>query len=166
MFGPYRCSKVLRACPVHFIQNTMLFDLVKICSHNVIAYNTVMYKLLWRSGKLWTELETTKVDSFWTGSYRINKATKVDSFWTGSYGINKATTSEMKTCSLTSYAHTMVKPPDPIRTPKLSTIGPAQYCGGGPRGNRRWCTFFTLTSTKTYLGTVIWWTFLRFQYIW
>ena len=35
----------------------------------------------------------------------------------------------------------MVKPPDPIRTPKLSTIGPAQYCGGGPRGNRRWCTF-------------------------
>ena len=43
--------------------------------------------------------------------------------------------------SLTSYAHTMVKPPDPIRTPKLSTIGPAQYCGGGPRGNRRWCTF-------------------------
>ena len=43
--------------------------------------------------------------------------------------------------SSTSYAHTMVKPPDPIRTPKLSTIGPAQYCGGGPRGNRRWCTF-------------------------
>ena len=35
----------------------------------------------------------------------------------------------------------MVKPPDPIRTLKLSTIGPAQYCGGGPRGNRRWCTF-------------------------
>ena len=41
------------------------------------------------------------------------------------------------TASFTSYAHTMVKPPDPIRTPKLSTIGPAQYCGGGPRGNRR-----------------------------
>ena len=47
----------------------------------------------------------------------------------------------MKIIMLTSYAHTMVKPPDPIRTPKLSTIGPAQYCGGGPRGNRRWCTF-------------------------
>ena len=45
------------------------------------------------------------------------------------------------TICLPSYAHTMVKPPDPIRTPKLSTIGPAQYCGGGPRGNRRWCTF-------------------------
>ena len=43
-----------------------------------------------------------------------------------------------------SYAHTMVKPPDPIRTPKLSTIGPAQYCGGGPRGNRRWCTFLKI----------------------
>ena len=42
--------------------------------------------------------------------------------------------------SLTSNGHTMVKPPDPIRTPKLSTIGPAQYCGGGPRGNRR-CLF-------------------------
>ena len=47
----------------------------------------------------------------------------------------------IKDTKLTSYAHTMVKPPDPIRTPKLSTIGPAQYCGGGPRGNRRWCTF-------------------------
>ena len=54
----------------------------------------------------------------------------------------------MKIIMLTSYAHTMVKPPDPIRTPKLSTIGPVQYCGGGPRGNRRWCTFFTLTSRK------------------
>ena len=49
--------------------------------------------------------------------------------------------SDHKSHRLTSYAHTMVKPPDPIRTPKLSTIGPAQYCGGGPRGNRRWCTF-------------------------
>ena len=48
---------------------------------------------------------------------------------------------DAKRVSSTSYAHTMVKPPDPIRTPKLSTIGPAQYCGGGPRGNRRWCTF-------------------------
>ena len=37
----------------------------------------------------------------------------------------------------------MVKPPDPIRTPKLSTIGPAQYCGGGPRGNRRCLFVFT-----------------------
>ena len=36
-----------------------------------------------------------------------------------------------------SYVHTMVKAPDPFRTLKLSTIGPAQYCGGGPRGNRR-----------------------------
>ena len=36
-----------------------------------------------------------------------------------------------------SYVHTKVKAPDPIRTPKLSTFGPAQYYGGGPRGNRR-----------------------------
>ena len=40
-----------------------------------------------------------------------------------------------------SYGHTWVKPPDPIRTPKLSTHGPTQYCGGGPRGNRRCCMF-------------------------
>ena len=39
--------------------------------------------------------------------------------------------------STVSYVHTMVKAPDPFRTLKLSTIGPAQYCGGGPRGNRR-----------------------------
>ena len=45
--------------------------------------------------------------------------------------------------SPTSNGHTMVKPPDPIRTPKLSTIGPAQYCGGGPRGNRRCLFVFT-----------------------
>ena len=36
-----------------------------------------------------------------------------------------------------SYVHTRVKAPDPIRTPKLSILGPAQYYGGGPRGNRR-----------------------------
>ena len=41
----------------------------------------------------------------------------------------------------------MVKAPDPIRTRKLSTIGPAQYCGGGPRGNRRWRTFFPFSFT-------------------
>ena len=38
---------------------------------------------------------------------------------------------------LSSYVHTRVKAPDPIRTPKLSILGPAQYYGGGPRGNRR-----------------------------
>ena len=42
-----------------------------------------------------------------------------------------------KCTQLASYVHTMVKAPDPFRTLKLSTIGPAQYCGGGPRGNRR-----------------------------
>ena len=35
----------------------------------------------------------------------------------------------------------MVKTSDPVRSRKLSTIGPTQYCGGGPRGNR-WCRTF------------------------
>ena len=51
----------------------------------------------------------------------------------------------IRKCTLSpSYVHTMVKAPDPFRTLKLSTIGPAQYCGGGPRGNRRWCTFLKI----------------------
>ncbi len=31
--------------------------------------------------------------------------------------------------------HTSHKAPDPIRTPKLNWLGPAQYWGGGPPGN-------------------------------
>ena len=50
----------------------------------------------------------------------------------------------------TSFDHTMVKAPDPIRTPKLSTIGPAQYCGGGPRGNRRCRMFLPFCSTAGF----------------
>ena len=57
---------------------------------------------------------------------------------------------DAKRVSSTSYAHTMVKPPDPIRTPKLSTIGPAQYCGGGPRGNRRCRMFLSFCSTARF----------------
>ena len=34
-----------------------------------------------------------------------------------------------------SYDHTTVIIPHPIRTAKSSTVGPNQYCGGGPRGN-------------------------------
>ena len=67
----------------------------------------------------------------------ITKKFLTVSFW---YNIWKSV-ADARRVILPSYAHTMVKPPDPIRTPKLSTIGPAQYCGGGPRGNRRWCTF-------------------------
>ena len=41
-----------------------------------------------------------------------------------------------------SYGHTTLDIPDPIRTPKSSRVGPTQYCGGGPHGNRRCCMFF------------------------
>ena len=41
-----------------------------------------------------------------------------------------------------SFDHTMVDTPHPIRTAKLSTIGPDQYCGGGPRGNLGCRMFF------------------------
>ena len=43
-----------------------------------------------------------------------------------------------------SYGHTTVDIPHPIRTAKSSTVGLTQYCGGGPRGNRECCMFFTL----------------------
>ena len=52
----------------------------------------------------------------------------------------------LKTCVeyrrfLLSGGQTRVEAPDPIRTPKLSTLGHTQYCGGGPRGNRVCCQF-------------------------
>ena len=49
-----------------------------------------------------------------------------------------------------SFDHTMVDTPHPIRTTKLSTIGPNQYCGGGPRGNLgcRMFFFFSLVKKK------------------
>ncbi len=40
---------------------------------------------------------------------------------------------------LMSYGHTTVKAPHPIRTAKLSTVGPDQYYGRGLRGNLRCC---------------------------
>ena len=45
-----------------------------------------------------------------------------------------------------SFDHTMVDTPHPIRTAKLSTIGPNQYCGGGPRGNLGCRIFFFLNN--------------------
>ena len=50
--------------------------------------------------------------------------------------------SEGTTVRVTSFAHTKVKTSDPVRSQKLSTFGPTQYCGGGPRGNRWWRMFF------------------------
>ena len=43
-----------------------------------------------------------------------------------------------------SYGHTTVKAPHPIRTAKLSTVGPDQYYGRGLRGNLRCCKAFFL----------------------
>ena len=37
--------------------------------------------------------------------------------------------------------HTMVTAPLPVCSAKLSTIGPGQYYGGGPRWNTRCCSF-------------------------
>ena len=41
----------------------------------------------------------------------------------------------------------MVDTPHPIRTAQLSTIGPDQYCGGGPRGNLGCRMFFFFGET-------------------
>ena len=41
-----------------------------------------------------------------------------------------------------SYGHTTVKAPHPIRTAKLSTVGPDQYFGRGLQGNLGCCMSF------------------------
>ncbi len=38
--------------------------------------------------------------------------------------------------------HRTLKAPHPVRSAKLSKVSPSQYCGGGPRGNPRCCSFF------------------------
>ena len=43
-----------------------------------------------------------------------------------------------------SYDHTTVKAPHPIRTAKLSTVGPDQYFGRGLQGNLGCCMSFFL----------------------
>ena len=40
-----------------------------------------------------------------------------------------------------SYGHTMLKAPDPVRSPQLSNIWTSQYYGGGPHGNIGCCSF-------------------------
>ena len=50
-----------------------------------------------------------------------------------------------------SYGHTTVKAPHPIRTAKLSTVGPDQYYGRGLRGNLRCCKAFFLQRIKFFL---------------
>ena len=46
--------------------------------------------------------------------------------------------------ALSSYGHTTVKAPHPIRTAKLSTVGPDQYFGRGLQGNLGCCMSFCL----------------------
>ena len=47
---------------------------------------------------------------------------------------------------LSSYGHTTVKAPHPIRTAKLSTVGLDQYFGRGLQGNLQCCmaSFFAV----------------------
>ena len=55
-----------------------------------------------------------------------------------------------------SYDHTTVTTPHPIRTAKLSTVGPNQYCSGGPCGKpgcrRAGQLFLILSSVFAMLG--------------
>ena len=53
--------------------------------------------------------------------------------------------------NVSSFDHTMVDTPHPIRTAQLSTIGPDQYCGGGPRGNLGCRMFFLLFFFHSFL---------------
>ena len=46
---------------------------------------------------------------------------------------------------ISSFDHTTVDIPYPIRTAKSSTVGPNQYCGGGLRGNLGCRMFFALS---------------------
>ena len=48
-----------------------------------------------------------------------------------------------------SYDHTRVKAPHPIRTAKLSTLGPDQYFGRGLQGNLGCCKSFLFFSLAT-----------------
>ena len=50
-----------------------------------------------------------------------------------------------------SYGHTTVKAPYPIRTAKLSTVGPDQYYGRGLRGNLRCCMSFFFRDSFFFL---------------
>ena len=46
----------------------------------------------------------------------------------------------------------MVDTPHPIRTAKLSSIGPDQYCGGGPRGNLGCRMFFFVETCRQIIN--------------
>ena len=50
----------------------------------------------------------------------------------------------------------MVDTPHPIRTAKSSTVGPNQYCGGGPRGNLGCRMFFFFGPFLTMFWSKTW----------
>ena len=54
-----------------------------------------------------------------------------------------------------SFGHTTVDIPHPVRTAKSSTLGPNQYCGGGPRGNLGCRMFFCFLSQISNMPVVI-----------
>ena len=59
-----------------------------------------------------------------------------------------------------SYDHTTVKAPHPIRTAKLSTVGPDQYCDQGCRGNlgcRMACQGYWRNRKRACLASTRYW---------
>ncbi len=59
-----------------------------------------------------------------------------------------------------NYGHTRQEAPDPVRSPKLSCRWPSQYCGGGPHGNTRCCSFlaiFCVHYVRRMSGHVLCW---------
>lgn len=56
--------------------------------------------------------------------------------------IKKKLNKLLKVTFTLSYGHTMLKAPDPVRSPQLSNIWTSQYYGGGPHGNTGCCSSF------------------------
>ena len=56
--------------------------------------------------------------------------------------IKKKLNKLLKATFTLSYGHTMLKAPDPVRSPQLSNIWTSQYYGGGPHGNTGCCSSF------------------------
>lgn len=58
------------------------------------------------------------------------------------YVLKKKLNKLLKVTFTLSYGHTMLKAPDPVRSPQLSNIWTSQYYGGGPHGNTGCCSSF------------------------
>ena len=62
-----------------------------------------------------------------------------------------------------SYGHTTVKAPHPIRTAKLSTVGPDQYFGRGLQGNLGCCMSLFFSSLRNSHKKFVWLIFARLK---